>query len=176
MSDSGDLSVGYVAPEFSAPLVTSNGEVTDTSLSSLLADGPVLLSFYMNDFTPDCIEEWCSFRDYDWFASGDHVQVVGISKSRPKTHRRFIDHLGLQFPLYTDENLEVADSFGVKYRTFKVVNRAKRSCFLIDQDRTIRYVWVGNHPIDPTIDTPPLSEIHEAIVDTFGSEPETFGF
>lgn len=57
MSDSSDLSVGDEAPEFSAPLVTNDGEVEDTSLSSLLTDGPVLLSFYTNDFTPDCIEE-----------------------------------------------------------------------------------------------------------------------
>lgn len=113
---------------------------------------------------------------YDWFASGDHVQFVGINKSRPKTHRRFINHLDLQFPLYTDTNLEIADSYGVKYRTFKVVSRARRSCFLIDRDRTIRYIWVDNHPIDPTMDTPPLSEIHDAIEDAFGSEPETFGF
>lgn len=176
MPGSGALSVGDDAPEFSAPLVTANGEVSERELSSLLSDGPVLLSFYPNDFTPDCIEEWCSFRDYDWFASGGEVQVVGVSKSRPATHRRFIDYLGIQFPLYTDSDLDVASEYGVKYRVFKTVHRAKRSCFLIDQSGVVRYAWVSDHPIDPTLGQPPLGEIHEAIVDSFGTEPETFGF
>ncbi|MFH5797940.1 peroxiredoxin [Haladaptatus sp. CMAA 1911] len=176
MPDSGVLSVGDDAPEFSAPLVTADGEVEERGLSSLLSNGPVLLSFYPNDFTPDCIDSWCSFRDYDWFASGGDVQVVGVSKSRSATHRRFINYLDIQFPLYTDSELDIATAFGVKYRVFKMVHRAKRSCFLIDQSGVVRYVWVSDHPVDPTLGRPPLGEIHETIVDVFGSDPETFGF
>ncbi|WP_458206110.1 redoxin domain-containing protein [Haladaptatus sp. NG-SE-30] len=175
MTNSDELSVGDSAPEFSAPLVTPDGEVVETPLSAFLEDCPVLLSFYTNDFSPDCIDEWCSFRDYDWFASGEQVQVVGVSKSRPTTHRRFIDYLDLQFPLYSDRDLAIASSFGVKYRAFKIMKRARRSCFLIGQDGEIRYVWIGSHPIDPSRDTPPLTEIHAAIEAEFGPEPETFG-
>ena len=175
MTHSAGLDVGSEVPAFSAPLVHPDGTVEETSLSALLDERPVLLSFYTNDFAPDCVEEWCSFRDYEWFASGEQVQVVGISKSRPGTHRRFIDHLDLQFPLFSDRDLAVAEAFDVKYRTFKVVARSRRSCFLVDQDRTVRYVWVGEHPVDPTLDTPPLSEIHTALEDEFGPEMETFG-
>ncbi|WP_435152190.1 redoxin domain-containing protein [Haladaptatus sp. DFWS20] len=176
MSDSGGLSVGDMAPKFSAPLVTSDGAVEDTPLSSLLADSPVLLSFYTNDFGPDCIDEWCLFRDYDWFASGDHVQVVGISKSRPKTHRRFINHLDLQFPLYTGH--ESGNRRFIRRQISNVQSRQSSETVVFPHRPipTIRYIWVGDHPIDPTMDTPPLSEIHDAIEDAFGSEPETFGF
>ncbi|WP_132057137.1 redoxin domain-containing protein [Halorussus amylolyticus] len=175
MGDSRGIEVGETAPDVGAPLVHPDGEVTETKLSELFEETPVLLSFYTNDFTPDCIEEWCSFRDYDWFASGDQVQVVGVSRSRAYTHRKFIDYLDLGFPLYADRDLDISDAFGVTYRVFKVAARSRRSCFLLDSDGRVRYKWVGEHPLDPTRDTPPVSEIHEAITDEFGEEHETFG-
>jgi peroxiredoxin len=170
------LDVGDSAPDFTAPLVSPEGGVEDVSLDSLLADRPVLLCFYTNDFSPDCIDEWCSFRDYQWFSTSDQVQVVGISKSRVGTHRRFIDYLDLTFPLFSDTDLSVSDAFDVKYRTFKLFPRPRRSCFLVDEDRTIRYAWIGTHRLDPTRDTPDVYEIHEAIREEFGEpEVETFG-
>ena len=177
MTESSALTVGDEAPDFSATLVRPDGDTSETTLSNLLADRPVLLAFYTNDFSPDCISEWCSFRDYDWFATGEQVQVVGVSKSRPYTHRKFIDYLGLGFPLFTDAGLAISDAYGVKYRAFKLFPRPRRSCFLIDQDQEIRYRWVGEHAIDATRDKPPVSEVHQAITDELGEpETETFGF
>ena len=177
MSESSALAVGDEAPDFSATLVRPDGGKEEVALSELLAEKPVLLAFYTNDFSPDCISEWCSFRDYDWFATGEQVQVVGVSKSRPFTHRKFIDYLGLCFPLYTDDSLAISEAYGVKYRAFKLFPRPRRSCFLIDQDREIRYRWVGEHPLDPSRDKPPVSEVHDAVVSETGEpDTETFGF
>jgi peroxiredoxin Q/BCP len=177
MADSHGIAVGEQVADVSETLVSPDGEASETQLSDLLADGPVLLTFYTNDFSPDCIKEWCSFRDYDWFTSNDAVQVVGASKSRPFTHRKFIDHLDLQFPLYADTDLDLASAFGVSYRAFKVVPRSRRSCFLLDEDGVVQYKWIGEHPLDPTRDQPPVSEIHEAIEEQFDDDgPETFGF
>lgn len=48
---------------------------------------------------------------------------------------------------------------------------------LLDEDGVVRYRWVGEHPLDPTRDQPPMSEIHAAIAEEFdGDGPETFGF
>lgn len=175
MSSAG-IAVGERAPEFSAPLVSPDGETETTALSELLADRAVLLCFYTNDFSPDCIGEWCSFRDYEWFSANDRVQVVGISKSRPFTHRRFISFLDLGFPLYSDPDLSVAEAYGVAYRSFGVAPRARRSCFLVDADRTVRYRWIGEHPLDPTLDTPDVTAIHRAVEDAVGgSDTDTFG-
>jgi peroxiredoxin Q/BCP len=168
MSSAPGIEVGEAAPEFAAPLVHPDGETSDVALSELLASGPVLLSFYTNDFSPDCIEEWCSFRDFDWFADNDAVQVVGISKSGSYLHRRFIDYLDLGFPLFSDPDLDVAKKYRVNYRTVKLFPRARRSCFLVDTDGLIRYRWLGEHWLDPTRDTPPVAEIHEAIADILG--------
>lgn len=177
MTDDVGLTVGDPAPSFSGPLVDPAGEVHERSLAELYADRPVLLSFYTVDFSPDCVEEWCSFRDFDWFASGEHVQVVGASKSPTWLHSRFIDYLGLNFPLYADSDLELAEKFRVKYRTLGVSSRSRRSCFLLDTDGVVRYRWVGEHPIDPTRDVPPVSEVYEAIQSELDLPPaESFGF
>jgi peroxiredoxin len=175
VTDAG-LAVGDTAPSFTAPLVRPDGTTTQTAFADLLADGPVLTSFYTADFSPNCVEEWCAFRDFDWFGAGT-VQVVGVSTSKPWLHRKFIDRLGLEFPLYSDPDLDVADAYGVAYRAFGVSARARRSCFLVDEEATVRYRWVGDHWLDSTMDTPPVGEIYEEIrefVDV--DEPDTFGF
>ncbi|MFC7069811.1 peroxiredoxin family protein [Halobaculum lipolyticum] len=169
------LDVGDPAPEFTSTLVTPEGDTREEPFAELL-DKPVLLSFYTVDFSPDCIEEWCAFRDFDWFASGEDVNVVGVSKSGPRLHRQFIDRLNLGFPLYADTDLAVSEAFGVAYRTFGVFRRSRRSCFLVDEDGTIRYRWLGEHWLDPTRDTPPVGELHEAVRAEIAEEPETFGF
>lgn len=175
MTETVGRAVGERVPEFDGDLVAPGGTTERVALSELLADGPALFNFYTADFSPDCVEEWCSFRDFDWFTSSDAVQVVGVSKSSQALHRRFIDYLDLGFPLYADTDLAIADVFGVRYRAFKLVARAHRSCFLVDTDRTVRYKWVGEHWLDPTRDTPPVGEIHEAITEELGEDPETFG-
>ena len=74
-------------------------------------------------------------------------------------------------------DLAVTEAFGVKYRTLGVLPRSRRSVFLLDRDRTVRYTWVGEHPLDPARDQPPLDEIRDAVTETFGgADVETFGF
>ncbi|WP_330633272.1 thioredoxin domain-containing protein [Halocatena halophila] len=46
----------------------------------------------------------------------------------------------------------IAEAYGVRYRLFKLLPRAHRSCFLTDHNQTIRYTWIGSHPIDVTPD------------------------
>ncbi|WP_435333412.1 redoxin domain-containing protein [Haloarchaeobius sp. TZWWS8] len=164
MADSEGLAVGEAVPEFVAPMVHPDGGTEEARLTDLLDDGPVLLCFYTNDFTPDCTGEWCEFRDYGWFDDAEgNVQIVGVSKSRPLTHRTFMRAFGLDFPLISDPELELTAAFGVEYRVFKLFARSRRSCFLIDRERTVRYKWVGEHPLDPTMDTPPVEEVYQAI-------------
>ncbi|KAB1186656.1 MULTISPECIES: redoxin domain-containing protein [Haloferax] len=171
------LAVGTSADDVEAPLVTPSGDVTDRCLSELAEENPVLLCFYTADFSPDCTDEWCAFRDFDWFAAGQDVTVVGASKSGVGMHQRFIDRYDLTFPLYADTDLELASAFDVVYRTFGVSKRSRRSCFLLDEDLTVRYRWIGDHWLDPTRDVPPLTEVHEGITEALELEPaESFGF
>ncbi|WP_247006688.1 redoxin domain-containing protein [Halorientalis litorea] len=176
MTESAGLAVGDTVPDFDGELVFPTGNSEQVPLSDLLTDGPVLLNFYTADFSPDCVNEWCEFRDFEWFTSSGDVQVVGVSKSGASLHRRFIDYLDLGFPLYTDPDLAIAEAFGVRYRAFKFSARARRSTFLVDEDRTVRYKWVSDHWLDPSRDTPPVGEIHEAVRAELDDQQETFGF
>ncbi|SFR36095.1 peroxiredoxin family protein [Halogeometricum limi] len=176
MSEVG-LSIGETVPDVRESLVREDGQTEETRLSELVAERPVLLNFYTMDFSPDCVSEWCEFRDFDWFASGDTVQVVGASKSGERMHRKFISRFDLGFPLFADADLRLAEAFGVRYKAFGISDRSRRSCFLVDEEMTVRYKWVGEHWLDPTRDTPSVGEIHDAIVEEFGpGETETFGF
>jgi len=160
------LTVGDAAPDVGGHLVypdESDAQADPVPLADLYADRPVLLNFYTADFSPDCMNEWCSFRDFDWFTVENDVRVVGASRSGTGLHRRFIDHLDLNFPLYSDGDLAMADAFGVKYRAFGVSSRAKRSCFLIDRDGVVRYRWLADHWLDPSRDVPPVDEIYEDV-------------
>jgi peroxiredoxin Q/BCP len=143
-------------------------------LSSLLESGPVLLCFYTNDFSPDCIREWCAFRDFGWFAGNPALQVVGASRSGTATHRRFIDYLDLPFPLVADTALSLADAFGVSYRAFGLSSRSRRSCFLVDETLEVRYRWLGEHWLDPTRSTPPTDKIHEDLKAILGPPADEF--
>jgi peroxiredoxin len=162
MTNATGVDPGERAPEFTATMVRPDDGEETVSLSSLLEDGPVLLAFYTNDFSPDCIEEWCSFRDYGFF-EGEDVQVVGISKSGTYLHERFISYLDLEFPLVSDPDLEVADAYDVSYRAAKLFPRARRSCFLVDTDGVVRYRWLAEHWLDPTRDVPPVEGIQAAV-------------
>lgn len=154
-------------------LVRPAGTVATTTLSALVADRPVLLSFYPADFGPDCLAEWCAFRDFGWFAGNPALQVVGSSRSGPTTHRRFIDYLDLPFPLVADTTLSLCDAFGVARRTVGA-SRSRRSCFLVDENLEIRYRWLGEHWPDPTRSVPPVAEIHEELKAILGPPSDEF--
>jgi peroxiredoxin len=174
MSRPDGLAVGERAPDFEAPFITPDGEAATMQFSTLLDQRPILLNFYTMDFSPDCVSEWCSFRDFEWFTSNDDIGVVGVSKSGPTMHRKFIDYLDIKFPLYSDTDLAVSEAFEVDYRAMGLFRRSRRSCFLVDQDRVVRYKWLGQHWLDPTRDTPPVGEIHEAVVEELGENEPAF--
>lgn len=168
------VDTGETVDDCELTLVRPGGAIESTSLSALAADRPVLLAFYTADFSPDCRAEWCSFRDYGWFTGNPDLRVVGASRSGAATHRRFIDHLDLPFPLVADTTLDLAAAFGVSYRAFGISRRARRSCFLVDADRVVRYRWLGQHWLDPTRSRPPVDEIHADLTALLGRPTNEF--
>ena len=125
------LSVGSKAPEF----VLSNHDGTDTSLTDLLQDGPLIVYFYPADFTPGCTKEACSIRDLHNDIQSVGLTVAGISPQDVDSHRKFREQYELPFVLLSDPDkvaikmFDVDGPFGVGVR---------RATFLINQDRTIK--------------------------------------
>lgn len=166
MSDDSEdvgLEVGETIPDVTASLVIDSDTTTTTSLHELLDDKPTLFIFYTNDFSPDCVKEWCSFRDYEWFASNSEINVVGVNNAKARYHKHFKNIFDITYPLFADTDFEITDAFDVRYKAFGVATRPYRSCFFVDQDYTVQYKWLSEHPLDPTRDIPEMEELHEEI-------------
>jgi thioredoxin-dependent peroxiredoxin len=106
-------------------------------LSTLLADGPVVLFFYPAAMTAGCTAEACSFRDLaaEFRAAG--AQRIGISRDEPVRQKEFADRYNFDYPLLSDPDSKVAATLGVKRRLPLGPLSTKRMTFVIDTDRTI---------------------------------------
>lgn len=133
------LKIGDPAPDFTLP-TDGNGEIT---LSNLKGQN-VILYFYPKDNTPGCTTESCDFRD----ALPDFEQldtaVIGISKCSVKKHDNFKKKQNLNFPLASDENGNVCETYGVwkeKSMYGKKFMGIERTTFLIDTNGIIKHIW-----------------------------------
>lgn len=175
MRDADAPEVGSAAPEFTAPLTHPDGTVSEASLSSLRDDGAVLLVFQPTNFELERFGAESAVGEYDWFAADDRVRVVGVNRARPRTNRAFLDHLGVTFPFCSDRDLSIARAYGVTYRAFGVVPRARPACLLIDGESVIRHRWVADRSSRGHA-RPQVLELYEAVVGALGHpEHETFG-
>ena len=125
------LSPGERAPEFTLP----DHEGRDTSLTSLLRRGALVLYFYPADFTPGCTREACAIRDLHADIQKVGLTVAGVSPQDPDSHRRFRDRHKLPFTLLSDTDKSVIRMYGVNGPLGFGVRRAT---FLIDPSRHIR--------------------------------------
>lgn len=101
-------------------------------LSSLLADGPVVLFFYPAAMTSGCTAESCHFRDLAAEFAAAGAQRVGISTDPVDKQAQFAELNGFDYPLLSDSDGEVAKMFGVKRRFGPLP--VKRRTFVIGAD------------------------------------------
>ena len=134
-----DLQVGFDAPDFALP--SDSGE---TIKLSDLKGKKVILYFYPKDDTPGCTKQACSFRDNLGVLQSKNVVVLGVSADSVESHKKFKKKYNLNFPLLSDEKLEVIKKYGVK-KTIGI----ERSTFIIDEKGKIikiyRNVKVDGH-------------------------------
>jgi len=140
----GKMSVGQKAPEFTLP----DTELKPRRLRDFL-ERKVVLAFYPGAFTSVCTKEMCTFRDSIAKLSDLKAQVVGISVNDPFSNKAFAERNMLNFPLLSDYNREVVGLYGVAAKDFaglKGYTAAKRSVFIVDRERTVRYMWISEDP------------------------------
>ncbi|KQW99116.1 MULTISPECIES: peroxiredoxin [Acinetobacter] len=98
----------------------------------------VVLYFYPKDDSPGCTQEANQFKSlYPQFIKNNAV-VLGVSLDDVKSHQKFSEKLGLNFPILADSNHQLADQFGI-IRNLGIAKIAKRETFLIDPQGTIVY-------------------------------------
>jgi peroxiredoxin Q/BCP len=118
------------------------------SLTSLLADGPVVLFFYPAAMTPGCTKEACHFRDLAGEFAALGASRVGISTDPVAKQAKFSDTQNFDYPLLSDSDGSVANQFGVKRGLLGKLMPVKRTTFVIDTDRTVLDVISSEFSMD----------------------------
>lgn len=148
--------VGDTVEDFE--LVDSGGK--RFRLSQALQSGPVVLAFFPFAFTGVCSAEMCEFRDTLRDFESLNATVFGISVDSQYTLKAFSEQQGLNFPLLSDFNKDVASRLGILYENFNGHKGvAKRSVFVLRSDATVAYRWSS----DNAKERPDLNEVKEAL-------------
>ncbi|MFN3604333.1 MAG: peroxiredoxin [Leptonema sp. (in: bacteria)] len=94
---------------------------------------PLLLVFYPGDDTPVCTAQLCDYRDGIQEFRDLEIQVIGISKDSIVSHQNFKKKYNLPFPLLSDPDGKVADSFGCK----TLLGTINRAVFLLNANQEL---------------------------------------
>ncbi|CAH0996017.1 Alkyl hydroperoxide reductase E [Emticicia aquatica] len=133
------LKVGEQAPDFK--LFSSDKK--EVNLSDYRGKNVVVL-FFPLAFTGVCTAELCQMRDDIASYSKLNSDILGISVDSLFTLDKFKKEQNLPFPLLSDFNKEVSQSYGAFYDSFVfgMHGVSKRSAFVIDKDGVIQYAEV----------------------------------
>lgn len=116
------LKTGDKAPDFTLKNATGK----DVSLSSLLKDGPVILTWYRGSWCPYCNIALQSYQaNLDKFEQAG-AQFVALTPELPDKSLANSEKHELKFQVLTDLNSEVAQKFGLVFTMTKWVENAMR--------------------------------------------------
>lgn len=134
-----ELQIGDIAPDFTLP-TDGDGEIT----LSQFRGQKIVLYFYPKDDTPGCTKESCSFNENLGAFNKMNTTVIGLSKCSVKKHNKFKEKYGLTFPLASDENNNVCETYGTwveKSMYGRKYMGIDRATFLIDEKGKIVQIW-----------------------------------
>ncbi|HEX4640854.1 MAG TPA: thioredoxin-dependent thiol peroxidase [Chthoniobacterales bacterium] len=143
MSSGDELKAGDSAPDFDA--IAVGGEYGDGQRVTLpdFHGAPLVLYFYPKDDTPGCTIQACSLRD-SWDTVRNKTKIFGVSIDSTKSHRKFIDKYALPFPILSDPEKKIVNSYGVwveKSMYGRKYMGTERSTFLIDDTGRIAAIF-----------------------------------
>src|SRR5262249_24698690 len=98
---------GQKAPEFR--LQDDTGK--EVSLKDLKGK-KVILYFYPKDDTPGCTREACDLRDRSASFKKKNTVIYGVSRDSIESHTKFKNKYDLPFPLLSDPDHKLAESYG----------------------------------------------------------------
>ena len=129
------LTPGDTAPDFTLP----DADGKPVSLADYRGRR-VVVYFYPAAGTPGCTKQACDFRDSLAELNGAGLDVLGISPDKPAKLAKFRDKEGLTFPLLSDADKDVLNTwgtFGEKQMYGKTVTGVIRSTFVVDPEGKI---------------------------------------
>ena len=103
----------------------------------------VVLYFYPKDDTPGCTVQACDLRD-SWSELSACAHIFGVSVDSPASHEKFIKKYQLPFPLLSDADKKIVNSYGVwvgKKMYGRKYMGIERSTFVIDAGGRISAIF-----------------------------------
>lgn len=107
----------------------------------------LVLYFYPKDDTPGCTTEACSIRDVYRDLADLGVEILGVSRDTPESHRKFIAKYHLNFELLSDEDAEVIKTYGAWGAKMFGKEGILRKTFVIDPDGQVQKVYPRVTPL-----------------------------
>jgi peroxiredoxin len=105
------LGVGDLAPSFELP--DANGK--PASLKSMLAQGPVVVTFYRGGWCPYCNIQLHEYQQILPEIKAMGAQLVAISPEKPDQSLSTAEKNKLEFSVLSDAGSKAADTFGIAY-------------------------------------------------------------
>lgn len=105
------LKAGDVAPEFTLPDPDGN----PISSKSLLANGPLVITFYRGAWCPYCNFDLSALEEARSQIEALGATLVAVSQQTAPNSRKSQRQNGLGFPILSDHGGEVAAQFGVRW-------------------------------------------------------------
>ncbi|MBW7455342.1 peroxiredoxin [Paenibacillus sepulcri] len=138
------LQVGDQAPVFEAE--STKGKV---ALQNHLGKQPIVLIFYPQDETPLCTKQLCAVRDSSKQYEAANALVLGINPGSLEHHKRFAMKNNYDFPLVTDTDSRIKDSYDVKKGILGIIGQPQqRVVYVIGKSGRIIYARKGNRPTE----------------------------
>lgn len=152
------LQAGAKAPDFTLP----DAEGRPVRLATLLAKGPVVLTFYRGGWCPYCNLQLKSYQEQLAQIHALGAELVAVSPQRPDRTVDTVQKDALRFPVLSDAGNAIARRYGLVfrvadevlpiYKTFGIDLEAANGdathelpmpgTFIIDPDGTVRLAFV----------------------------------
>lgn len=148
--------VGKPVPDFTAPAVLGNGEITESfTLSEAIKGKKAVVFFYPLDFTFVCPSELIAFDHRFEEFQKRNCEVISVSIDSQWTHNAWrntsVDDGGIgpvKYTMVADLKHEICQAFDVESEG----GVAFRGSFLIDEDGVVRHQIVNDLPLGRTVD------------------------
>ena len=135
-------SVGEKSPDFTLP-----GYFQGQEMSYSLSDYKgrwLIVFFYTGDRSSVCSTEVTAFNDHVNELNVMRISLLGISVDSISSHKSWADELKLNYPLLSDEKVEVSQLYDVYDERNK---HDFRGTFIIDPEGKLRFMSVGEPAI-----------------------------
>ena len=105
------IKLGDTAPDFTLP----NALQVDVNLAKLLAQGPVVLSFYRGAWCPYCNLEVQALQQMNPKFKELGAKLVAISPQTPDQSLNFVEKADLSFEVLSDLGNHISRAYGLTY-------------------------------------------------------------